>query len=458
MPLTQSIPSQWNQQQFSTIGRRLARSRLTTAHRKILFGSGIGWAFDAMDIALISYIMVAIGQQWHIPRSELGLLASIGMAGMVLGAVIGGMVADRMGRRLLFLVTLILFGVATGLAAISWSFGFLLCCRFLAGIGLGAELPTASTYVSEFAPTKLRGRLIVVLEGFWSIGWTIAAIVGFMIVPLENGWRIAFLIGAMPALFALVVRRHLPESVQFLLSKGKNTEAEQISSEIVSAPPALTWLGGNLKTGTVAYPPVTTQGPAALFSAGYLRATTSLWVLWFFLNFAYYGVTIWMPSLLVASGNSLTKSFGYTLVMTLTQLPGYVLAAVLIERYARGKVLAALLAASAVSAGMFAVGITFELGNAWIVAAGMALNFFCLGAWGCVYAITPEQYPTVIRTTGAGWASGIGRVASIIGPLAVPFVLDSMYLGQAVLFLIFGVAFAITTLAALVLPESSKYA
>ena len=154
-------------------------------------------------------------------------MASVGFIGMAVGASVGGLMADRVGRRQVFALTLLVYGVATGAAALSWSVGALLVFRFLIGLGLGAELPVASTLVSEFAPARIRGRVVVVLESFWAVGWLLAALIGYFVIPLsDDGWRWAFALGAVPALYSAFVRFGLPESVRFLERRGRLVEAE----------------------------------------------------------------------------------------------------------------------------------------------------------------------------------------------------------------------------------------
>ncbi len=337
---------------------------------------------------------------------------------MALGASLGGLLADRIGRRQVFALTLLVYGLATGAAALSWSVGALLLFRFLIGLGLGAELPVASTLVSEFAPARIRGRVVVVLEAFWAVGWLLAALIGYFVVPLsDDGWRWAFAIGAVPAVYAVAVRFGLPESVRFLESRGRHDEAEAAvrrfeSSAGVEPPP-------RPAAEAPAAPEV--PGPGALWDPGLRTRTASLWTVWFGVNFAYYGAFIWIPTLLVASGLDLVRSFEYTLIITLAQLPGYAAAAVLVEVWGRRA---------------DAVGLPARLGGlgdavrgrrtagARSSPPGWLLSFFNLGAWGALYAISPEVYPTVLRGTGTGWAAGFGRIASVIAPLSVPFLLD----------------------------------
>jgi putative MFS transporter len=164
-------------------------------------------------------------------------------------------------------------------------------------------------------------------------------------------------------------------------------------------------------------------------------------------NFSYYGAFIWLPSLLVASGMSLARSFGFTLVITLAQLPGYAAAAVLVELWGRRPTLSLFLIGSAGSAVVFGMADS----TTTMVAGGMALSFFNLGAWGALYAITPEIYPTRMRATGAGWAAGFGRIASILAPLSVPPLLQ---LGDnPLVFAVFAAFFLLAAVFTWGLPE-----
>jgi putative MFS transporter len=373
---------------------------------------------------------------------------------MAIGASVGGLLADRIGRRQVFAFTLLLFGIATGLSAFAWSVGALIALRFVVGLGLGAELPVASTLVSEFAPPRIRGRMIVVLESFWAIGWTFAALIGYFVIPASDiGWRWALALGAVPAVYAVVIRLGLPESVRFLESKGRVAEAEETvrrferSAGVAtpsSTPAEVSAPDSARVDGTAAAAP---SGPSGLFAGPLRRQTLSLWLVWFCVNFSYYGAFVWLPTILVSQGFDLVRSFGYTLIITLAQLPGYAVSAFLVERWGRHRTLATFLVGSAVAAGLFGLA-----GDEWqVIGAGMLLSFFNLGAWGALYAVTPELYPTSLRGTGAGWAAGVGRIASIIAPLAVPALLAAVTTG--VVFGIFAVVFVIAAVAALGLAD-----
>ncbi|GGG50482.1 MFS transporter [Kocuria dechangensis] len=435
---------------------RLDGLPFNTQHRKLLVGSGVGWALDAMDVGLVSFVMAALAQQWGLGAGQLSLLASIGFVGMAVGAGLGGLLADRIGRRQVFALTLLVYGLATGASALVGTLAALVALRFVVGLGLGAELPVASTLVSEYAPRRIRGRLVVILESFWAVGWILAALVGYFVVPSsEEGWRWALAIGVLPALYAVVVRRALPESVRFLEGAGRADEAEEAVRAFERARP----LGGGRSEAAEEPPsaaPDAAEGARGIWSAALRRRTAALWTVWFCINFAYYGAFTWLPTLLVQQGFTLTRSFGYVLIITLAQLPGYAVAAWLIEVWGRRITLAVFLAGSAVSAVLFGIASMGTVVIAWqVIGAGMALSFFNLGAWGALYAIGPELYPTSVRGTGTGAAAAFGRVASILAPLSVPLLLrlGGERYDLIAVFAAFGAAFLLAALATFAMPE-----
>lgn len=434
---TSALPSR------ASLADRLDQLPFTRRHLRLLTGSGVGWALDAMDVGLISFVLAALVQQWDLSKTDAGWIASVGFIGMAVGATLGGLLADRFGRRQVFALTLLLYGAATGASALVGGVAALLVLRFLVGLGLGAELPVASTYVSEFAPARIRGRLIVILEAFWAVGWTAAALIGYFVIPAsDDGWRWAFALGAIPAVYALFVRWRMPESPRWLASRGRLAEADRVVSAFetdagVDSGPRI-----RREPPSRALAVTARAGLATLFDGEFRTRTLCLWVVWLCVNFAYYGAFIWIPSILVDAGYDLVKSFGFTLIITLAQLPGYAVAAWLIEVWGRRATLSVFLVGSAVSAVFFGTAGT----EVAVIASGMALSFFNLGAWGALYAVTPEIYPTSLRGTGAGWAAGVGRIASIVAPLAVPVLLVAG--GAPLLFVVFGACFLLAAGAA----------
>nr|WP_044479889.1 MFS transporter [Paenibacillus antibioticophila] len=349
--------------------------------RKLLFSAGLSWMFDAMDVGLISFIIAALAAEWSLLPEQTGLFTSINSIGMAVGAAISGILADKYGRKAILLWTLLIFSVASGLSALATSFTVLCLLRFVAGFGLGGELPVASTLVSESVPAKERGRAVVLLESFWAAGWILSALIAYFVIP-KYGWQAAFILGAVPALYALYLRKSIQDPPRYVRSTERLTLGQSFMS---------------------------------VWASPHRKSTIMLWILWFTVVFSYYGMFLWLPTVMGLKGFSLVKSFEYVLIMTLAQLPGYFTAAYLIEKLGRKFVLVVYLLLTAVSAAWF--------GNAtsegMLIAAGMCLSFFNLGAWGGMYAYTPELYPTSVRSTGVGLAASFGRVGGIIAPFMV---------------------------------------
>lgn len=414
---------------------------VTRKHKKLLVGSGIGWALDAMDVGLVSFVIAALAVHWDLDKTTTSWIASVGFIGMAIGASLGGLLADKIGRRQVFALTLLVYGLATGASALAGSVAVLLIFRFFTGLGLGAELPVASTLVSEFAPRKVRGRMVVWLEAFWAVGWILAAVIGtFVVTEGENGWRWGLALGAVPAIYALFVRMRMPESVRFLEEKGRYDEAEAVVRSFEEGvDPA--------DVDPLDAAPAEEHLTGGIWGADMWKRTAAFWIVWFGVSLSYYGAFTWIPSLLVDQGFTLVRSFAFTLIITLAQLPGYALAGWLIEVWGRRVTLSVFLVGSAVSAGLYGLA-----SSEWqIIAAGCLLSFFNLGAWGALYAIGPELYPTAIRATGTGAAAAFGRIGSILAPLIVPPLL--VFGGQTAVFAVFASAFAIAAVAAFTLPE-----
>ncbi|MEC1721619.1 MFS transporter [Schinkia azotoformans] len=362
----------------------------TISRNKVLGIAGLGWMFDAMDVGMLSFIIAALKVDWGLTPQQMGWIGSINSIGMAVGAFVFGIWADRIGRKNIFIITLVLFSLASGLSAFATTLSIFLILRIFVGMGLGGELPVASTLVSEIVPAKDRGRIVVLLESFWAVGWLIAALISYFVIP-AFGWRIALLLSALPALYAIYLRLKLPDSPAFSPKKSEKRTVLQ-----------------NIKD---------------VWSKEHARSTFVLWTVWFTVVFSYYGMFLWLPSVMVMKGFNLIQSFEYVVIMTLAQLPGYFTAAWFIERIGRKFVLVTYLLGTAASAFVFGTAESTAL----LIGSGILLSFFNLGAWGALYAYSPEQYPAVIRGTGTGMAASVGRIGGILGPLLVGSLVSAGY-------------------------------
>lgn len=416
-------------------------------HYKLLLVTGLGWLFDSMDTGLIAFILPVLAKEWGLAPGQMGLIGSIGLIGMALGAVISGTVADRIGRKKVFTITVLLYSIASAFCALSWNYQSLLIFRFLVGFGLGGELPVAATLVSEYAPSHVRGRFIVLLESFWGLGWIAAACIAYFFIPVY-GWRMAFLIGALPALYVCLIRLHMPESVRYLLTRGRVDEARQI---VLSLEKQL-HVPSALFTGETEPVPVVAKASfRELWKKPFMSRTIMLWLVWFGINFSYYGIFMWLPSLVFQQGFTVVKTFEYVLIMTLAQLPGYYCAAWLVDKIGRKYTLSAFLLFSGVASYFFGHASTAATLMMW----GSVMSFFNLGAWGVLYTYTPEQYPTAIRALGSGWAAGFGRFGGMAAPMMVGALLARSF-GFASVFYMFALVFAAVAVIVLSLGVESK--
>jgi putative MFS transporter len=407
--------------------------------RKLLVICGVGWAADAMEILLIAFVLPAVAVEWGLSFAQLGLLGTSVFLGMLVGAWGWGILSDRIGRRTGFISTVAIDSVFGLLSAFAPSFIWLLIFRVLTGIGVGGTLPVDYSIFSEYLPVKKRGRYLVLLEAFWSVGTIVLAGLAWLIVP-NFGWRWLLAVSALPGLIIFFIRRNVPESPRYLLVSGRKEEARAVLEQVAREN------GTSLPEGELIAPKPTSRGRARdLWSPGLARTTTFLWVIWFATALGYYGVFTWFPSYFSLSGMAQLPVYQNTFIMALAQLPGYFSAAYLVEKIGRRLTLGTHLIATGLFTYVFAVATSLPL----IVGMGVWISFFALGSWGALYAYTQEVYPTSMRTTGMGAASGMTRVAGAIAPS-----LGALLMGVslAIPLTIFAVSFVIGGAIALFLP------
>jgi putative MFS transporter len=427
-----------------TVDEAIERIGVGRFQWRLLFVNGLVWASDAMEVLIIGFVLPAITLLWGLSPAQAGLVAAATFAGMFVGAWGWGAAADRIGRRRVFLLTVLLdavFGLASALAPNLW---FLLVLRFLTGTAIGGTLPVDYAVMAEFLPARARGRFLVYLESFWAVGTIVVALLAWAIIPAlpEQGWRWLLAASALPGVLGYWLRRGVPESPRYLLVQGREAEARAVLGHVAREN------GVDLPLGRLSVPPASAER-ASIWSKPLARRTVLLSLVWFALALGYYGIFTWLPSIFVRQGFDFVRSYGYLVLLALAQLPGYALAAYLVDRVGRRATLAGFLALGAAGTYLFAV-----TAEPWqIVASGMLLSFALLGAWGALYTLTPELYPTEVRATGMGWASAMARVAGVVAPT----------LGGALLALslplaltVYAVAFLVGAAGALLIREEPR--
>ena len=393
--------------------QRMERLPLTRYQRIIFLIIATAWFFDSMDLGLMTFVLAPISKAFELSAAQTGLLGSSSLAGMALGAGLAGILADRIGRKAVFQWSMVVWGAASILCGLSWSYESLLVFRFVLGFGMGAEFPIAQAMVSETIPAAQRGKYIALLEGFWPLGFIGAGVLSLILLPM-GGWRMVFFALGLPAIYVLVIRRNVPESPRWYEARGRLDEAEdamhQFESNVEKAygkplpAPAQTHIADEVGQGGFAL--------AELFTPKYRVRTLMVWTLWFFTLLGYYGITTWMGKLLVEKGFTITRSIEFILLMTLWGVPGFFSAAWLVEKLGRKPAVIGYVVLSGVAAFFYGKSAT----QSDLIVAGAFMQFFFFGMWSVLYAYTPELFPTRARATGCGTASTWGRVGALIGP------------------------------------------
>ena len=402
----------------STIDRALEAIGAGPFQYRLLAIFGLVWAADAMQVLAIGFAAPSLAASFGLSIPQAIQAGTAFFVGMLLGAWGFGRLADRLGRRRVLIVT-VLIDAVFGLASVfAGDFTLLLLLRLLTGVGVGGTLPVDYAMMAEFLPPSRRGRWLVALEGFWAVGTILVALTAWAASAWAgpDAWRWLFAATALPALIGFGLRFWLPESPHFLLDRGEELAARAVLDRIarVNARPAVS-------TPLQATAPVARVGMGDLLAGGLRRRTAMILLAWLLVSTAYYGVFIWLPGRLVTQGYGFVRGYGFLVLLALAQLPGYALAAVGVESIGRRRTLIAFLIASALGCFLFVLTDAPTL----IAASLLLMSFALLGTWGGLYAYTPELYPTALRATGMGIAGAVARLGGLLAPSAVALVVGA---------------------------------
>lgn len=410
--------------------------------KRLMILCGLGWAADAMEVLLISFALPAVVQEWNLSATQSGFLLTAIFVGMLAGAWVWGRLSDKLGRKVGFIATIAIDSIFGLLSAFSPSFIWLVILRALTGFGVGGTLPVDYSIFAEYLPAQKRGRYLVLLEAFWALGSILAAGLAWLIVP-NLGWRWLLAISALPGLIVFLIRRGVPESPRYLLVQGQPERAREVLAQVAA-------INGSRLPDLPLQPVNPTPAPVSdLLKPGLRRTTLLLWLIWFAISFGYYGVFTWLPNYFRTSGMELLPVYQNAFILALAQLPGYFSAAYLVEKWGRRRTLAAYLIFSGVFTYLFATANSLT----GIVGMGALMSFFTLGAWGATYAYTPEAYPTNLRGTGIGAASGFTRISGAIAPS-----LAGLLMGASLVLplTVFALSFIVGGIAALGLAQETS--
>ena len=375
-------------------------------HRKAVLVTGAAWTFVAMEILLVGFVAPLFATLWHLTGTMQGLVNSAALGGSLVGSLVLGRTADRIGRRAIFQFSILWYALFTAGTAVAWGPWSVMTFRFLAGLGLGGMLVVDPSMLTEYLPPQRRGRFLVMLDLFWPLGLLVATGLSYLFLVQVGGdwsWRWLFLAASFPAFMAFVVRLSLPESPYYLARRGRTREAADVLEEIT---------GSTVTADAFDAPEEPRSSARELVEPALRRTSATMIAIWVALNISYYGLFLWLPFVLQAQKQFHIDVYLLLALSALSQFPGYLASIWLVERIGRKPTLATFLLLGGVSAYAFAVADSAAV----YVGALFFVGFFNLGAWGAVYPYTSELFPTRLRSSAFGMLEGVGKAAAIAGP------------------------------------------
>ncbi|TAM09032.1 MAG: MFS transporter [Nevskiaceae bacterium] len=403
-----------------TLGERLDRLPWRPFHTRITLVLGVGWLLDAFEVSLVGNVLGVLKRQWNVSDVQASALVSVWLAGIMFGALLFGYLADRYGRRRLFLATLLLYAAATVISALSPGYVFFLVSRFLTAVGIGAEYSAINAAIGELIPARVRGRATALVMNFWPLGSIAAALASLFLInllPPAVGWRLVFALGAIVAVFSLWARRNLPESPRWLRARGRTDEAEAVLRQIEGR-------------GAAAATPLRAPATRGARREGFWRQLQELcvrhpWRLAFatLLDAAadtgYYGIFAFLPLIVLPQIHITdTQVPWFFLVGNVSAIAGGLLVVALLDRAGRKWTVTTAYALAA--AAMLVMGRATQAGNAvGVLVAFIGVNFFATMSWVSAYPTFSEIFPTRLRATGIGFAVGVGHVLAGIAPVTL---------------------------------------
>jgi AAHS family 4-hydroxybenzoate transporter-like MFS transporter len=364
---------------------------------------------DGFDTQAIGYVAPALAKEWGLTRAALGPVFSAGLFGLMIGALLFGPLADRVGRKKIIIFSTLAFGIGALVTAFVHDVSALLAIRFLTGLGLGGAMPNAVAMTSEFNPRRRRATMVMIMFCGFSVGAALGGLLAAALIP-QFGWRSVFVVGGVaPLLLAPILALSLPESVRFLALTGRSDD--RVSGLLGCINPKAAFAAGTQFMMHEAHLPGIPV--LHLFRQGRTLVTLLLWVVFFMSLLDIYFLANWLPTVLNDLGSSVSASAAIGSMLQVGGVVGTFALGSIIDRFSfRALALVYFIA-------VFAVGAIGQFGHSIILVtvAIFAAGFCIIGGQIAANALAAAFYPTSVRATGVGWALGIGRIGSIVGPL-----------------------------------------
>lgn len=394
-------------------GARLDRLPISSFHYRIFWLVGAGMFFDGYDLYVAGGVLASTLQTKFSTVPQNLQFLSLTFVGMTIGALVTGFVGDKYGRRFTYQVNLLVFGIASLAAAFAQDMNQLIICRFVQGLGLGAEIVVGYSTLTEFVPPKTRGRWLAFMAFLVVAGFPVTAILGYLIIP-TFGWRPMFIIAGVGALVVWYLRKNLPESPRWLESQGRNAEAEELMQKIEAEA-----AGGKPLPPPVIPAPVPQLEASAMLRPPILqRMIVGSWVL-ITINTLIFGFVIFLPQFFLRQGLTIANSLGYTVVLAIASLVGCAVGAWSSDAIGRRWSIIGASVATIVFGFIYA---RFNAASdpAIVLSIGFVLIVAIYVQTAILFGVyTPELFPTEIRLRANGICNTLGRAATVVSPFIV---------------------------------------
>lgn len=400
--------------------------------------------FDGYDLAINGVVLPLLMDEWGLSAVQAGMLASTALAGMMFGAMIFGSLADKIGRKKVIMICIVLFSGLTfagGFASNPTEFGIL---RFLAGLGIGGVMPNLVALTSEYAPKNMRSTLVTTMFSGYAVGGVMAALLGAWLTP-SFGWEIMFFIAGIPLLLLPIIWKFLPESLMFIVKENKQEQARPIMARLAPA----VQISNETKFELHQVDVPEAANVVSLFKRGRALNTLLFWLAFFTCLLTMYALSSWLPKLMMAAGYSMDNSLMFMMVMNVGAVVGIVGGGILADRFHLKPVLMFLGIMGAIVMSLMGFQSNQFLLYILVFLAGAA----SIGSQMLLYSYVAQYYPLAVRSTGIGWSSAIGRMGAIVGPILIGGLLG-MNLPAHFNFIAVGLPVLITAIAvALIMSE-----
>ncbi|WOE30862.1 MULTISPECIES: MFS transporter [unclassified Acinetobacter] len=423
--------------QAVNVNNIIDKARFNSFHFKVVAWSLLIILFDGYDLAINGVALPLLMEDWGLTAVQAGMLASTALAGMMFGAMIFGSLADKIGRKKVIMICIVLFSGLTfagGFASNPTEFAIL---RFLAGLGIGGVMPNLVALTSEYAPQKMRSTLVTTMFSGYAVGGVLAALLGAWFTP-QYGWEIMFWIAGIPLFLLPVIWKFLPESLTFIVKENRQQEARQIVRRLDRQV--------TVKDDTVfelhQVDVPESASVSSLFKRGRAMNTLLFWLAFFTCLLTMYALSSWLPKLMMAAGYSMDNSLMFMMVMNIGAVIGIVGGGILADRFHLKPVLMCLGLIGAIVMSLMGLQSNQFLLYLLVFLAGAA----SIGSQMLLYSYVAQYYPLAIRSTGIGWSSAIGRMGAIVGPILIGALLG-MSLPAYVNFIAVGLPVLITAIA-----------